>query len=99
MIKRYGFPLAVFLSLLLPLPASAATYKTYRTPDSTEVFDNLYPADGEQVLYSLDVRPINAGDILVIDAETGATNDAIPVATAQWTAEIRLTEPDHHTTT
>lgn len=93
MIERYGLPLAIFLSAMLPLPAFAVTYTTYRTLDGQENFDTLEPTDGEQILYSLDVGPIHQNDILVIDTETGATNDTF--TTALWTAEIRLTEPDH----
>ncbi len=86
--KRRMFLLAAACWAGLAWPASAATFATYDSGDFSELLMTLPGDSVERVLYSVDVGPINDGDILVVDVEGTATNDNTD--TAQWTAVIRL---------
>ncbi len=65
----------IAIALLGAGPAEALSFATYDTGNSSELLTTLPGDDVKRVVYSIDVGSVNAGDILIVDAETEMTND------------------------
>ncbi|HWA92223.1 MAG TPA: hypothetical protein VG889_19450 [Rhizomicrobium sp.] len=56
-------------------PVHALSFATYDTGNNSELLTSLPGDDVKRVVFSVNVGSVNAGDILVVDAETEMTND------------------------
>jgi hypothetical protein len=60
-----------------PTTANATTFTVYDTGNSSELLTELPGDNTRRVLYSLDVGPINPGDILVVASEAELVEDDV----------------------